>query len=121
MLHPAGQVAALGHEQREVEEARVAVGGPRARLLDEVQELAAARAEAGLAAAEPEQIEPDRLGVVGERPRQVGHGEVDGADGRGGGDRHQATTRYTWNTSAYSRFTLMPCVRATFQTYSAFA
>src|SRR6185437_6817823 len=33
----------------------------------------------------------------------------------------QATTRYTWNTSAYSRFTLMPWVRATFQTYSAFA
>ena len=30
-------------------------------------------------------------------------------------------TRYTWNTSAYSRFTLMPCVRATFQTYSGFA
>src|SRR5262249_55694930 len=33
----------------------------------------------------------------------------------------QPTTRYTWNTSAYSRFTLMPCVRATFHTYSAFA
>ena len=28
----------------------------------------------------------------------------------------QLTTRYTWNTSAYSRFTLMPCVRATLQT-----
>ena len=33
----------------------------------------------------------------------------------------QTMTRYTWNTSAYSRFTLMPCVRATFHTYSGFA
>jgi hypothetical protein len=33
----------------------------------------------------------------------------------------QATTRYTWNTSAYSRFTFVPCVRATFHTYSLFA
>src|SRR5437763_7090660 len=32
-----------------------------------------------------------------------------------------ATTRYTWKTSAYSRFTLMPCVRARLRTYSAFA
>jgi hypothetical protein len=32
-----------------------------------------------------------------------------------------ATTRYTWNTSAYSRFTLMPWVRATFHTYSLLA
>jgi hypothetical protein len=27
----------------------------------------------------------------------------------------QATTRYTWKTSAYSRFTLTPCVLATLQ------
>ena len=33
----------------------------------------------------------------------------------------QATTRYTWNTSAYSRFTLIPCVRATFRMYSGSA
>ena len=52
VLQPAGQVAALGHEQREVEETGVAVGGPRARLLDEVQELAAAGAQARLAVAE---------------------------------------------------------------------
>ena len=30
-------------------------------------------------------------------------------------------TRYTWNTSAYSRFTLVPWVRARLRTYSAFA
>ena len=35
--------------------------------------------------------------------------------------RRQATTRYTWNTSAYSRFTLIPWVRATFQMYSGSA
>ena len=35
MLHPAGQVAALRHEQREVEKAAVAVGRAGARLLDE--------------------------------------------------------------------------------------
>ena len=30
-------------------------------------------------------------------------------------------TRYTWKTSAYSRLTLIPCVRARLRTYSAFA
>ena len=33
----------------------------------------------------------------------------------------QATTLYTWNTSAYSRFTLIPCVRATLRMYSGSA
>ena len=33
----------------------------------------------------------------------------------------QATTRYTWKTSAYSRFTFTPCMRARFLTYSSFA
>src|SRR5262249_16916887 len=32
-----------------------------------------------------------------------------------------ATTRYTWKTSAYSRFTFTPCIRARLRTYSAFA
>ena len=32
-----------------------------------------------------------------------------------------AITRYTWNTSAYSRFTLIPCVRARLRTYSGSA
>ena len=89
MLHPAGQVAALGHEQREVEEAGVAVGRPHARLLDEAQELTAGGAQTRLTLAEPEQVEPDRLGVVGERSRQVRHGEVNGSDGRLRGDRHR--------------------------------
>ena len=40
----------------------------------------------------------------------AGRGELDLID--------QATTRYTWNTSAYSRFTLMPWVRATLRMYS---
>src|SRR5262249_45538216 len=48
---------------------------------------------------------PAGIPPIGERRRSTG----------------QATTRYTWNTSAYSRLTLMPCVLATFQTYSAFA
>jgi hypothetical protein len=33
----------------------------------------------------------------------------------------QVITRYTVKTSAYSRFTLIPWVRATFQMYSGFA
>ena len=40
---------------------------------------------------------------------------------RGGGSSSYATTRYTWKTSAYSRFTFTPCMRARFRTYSAFA
>ena len=103
-------------------EARVPVGGPGTGLLDQPQQLDAAGAQGRLPRARLEQRQPDRAPVVGERALQVGHGQVDSADARGRVDGGaQATTRYTWNTSAYSRFTLMPCVRATFQTYSAFA
>ena len=86
VLHPAGQVAALGHEQREVEEPGVPVGGTCARLLDQVQQIAATRTQARLTAADAEHVEPDRLGVVRERPREICHGEVDGTDGGCGGD-----------------------------------
>ena len=90
VLHPPGEVATLGHEQGEVEEAGVAVGRTGAGLLDEVEELhAVGRAKPGLAAAHPEHVETDRLDVVGQRPREVRHGEVDGADGGGRGDRHR--------------------------------
>jgi hypothetical protein len=39
----------------------------------------------------------------------------------GGRAQTQVITRYTVKTSAYSRFTLIPWVRATFQMYSGFA
>ena len=90
VLHPPREVAALGHEQGEVKEAGVAVGRTGPGLLDEVEELhAVGRAKAGLAAAHPEHVETDRLDVVGQRPREVRHGEMDGADGGGRGDRHR--------------------------------
>ena len=44
---PAREVGALGQQQREVVEAGVAVRGPGARLLDEHEQLPAARAERG--------------------------------------------------------------------------
>ena len=41
--------------------------------------------------------------------------------GESGEPLSQATIRYTWKHSAYSRFTLTPWIRATFHTYSGSA
>ena len=73
---PAREVGPGRHEQGEVEEAGVAVGRPRAGLLDEPQELAPTGPERGAPGAGVEQLEPDRRPVVGEGPLELRDGHV---------------------------------------------
>ena len=61
---PAREVDPLRNEQREVEEARVAVSGPRSRQLGQVQQRLAAGAERGLAVGVLEHVQADRPAVV---------------------------------------------------------
>ena len=73
---PAGEVDAARHEQREVIEAGVSDGRPRARLLDEHDELGGVGAEGGVAAALLQHVQPDDGSVVVERAGEIGDGEV---------------------------------------------
>ena len=84
---PARQVGALRQQKRVMEEARVPVGRRRTRLLDEMQELGPARAEARLAVPLVEHVEADRAAVVVERARQIRHREVHGTEARRVGQR----------------------------------
>ena len=84
---PAGKRGALGNEQREVVQARVAVGGPGARLLDEPEELGGVGTEGGAAAALLQHVQPDDGSVVVERAGEIGDGEMNGAHRRRGGKR----------------------------------
>ena len=61
---PAREIDPLRNEQREVEEARVAVSGPRSRQLGQVQQRLAAGAERGLAVGVLEHVQADRPAVV---------------------------------------------------------
>ena len=71
---PAREVRALGHAQGEMEEAGEAVGRPRARLLDETEELGAVHTERCPAHAAVEDVQADRTLVVRDRPLEIGNG-----------------------------------------------
>jgi hypothetical protein len=85
---PARERRPVGLEEREVVQARVAVGRLRGRLLDEAKERRRVGAEQGAARALLEHVESDDLAVVVERPLEVGHREVHRAHPRLGGKRH---------------------------------
>ena len=66
-----------------MEEPRVTLGGLRARLLGQHEQVLPTRAEPRGAVLAPVDTQADRLLVVGERPLEVGDGQVDGAHPHG--------------------------------------
>src|SRR2546426_768549 len=78
---PASQRLAIGQKQREMEQARMALGGARARFFVEDEEVVAAGAERRHRVVMLVNPQPDRVPVVRERALEIGHGEVDRADG----------------------------------------
>ena len=79
---PAGEVGPLRHEQGEVVQARIAARGPRAGLLAEHEQVLAAGPERRPAVAAAVDAQADRALVVGDRAREVGDRQVDGAHAR---------------------------------------
>ena len=77
-----------GTQQREVVEPAVAVGGPRARLLGQHEQVLAAGAERDPAVVARVHAQPDRGLVVRQRAREVRDREVHGAHARIRRDRH---------------------------------
>jgi hypothetical protein len=82
MGEPAREVGALRHEQREVVEAGVPGRRPRARLLDQDEQLARARPERGAPVVDRERLQPQRVLVVVERAPEVGDAQLDRAEAR---------------------------------------
>ena len=64
---PAREISPLRHAQGEVVEPRVPPRPPRARLLDEAEQLDPVGTERGSAALSPDQLEADHAAVVAER------------------------------------------------------
>lgn len=80
MREPAGEIGALRHEQREVVEAGIAVGGARAVLLHQDEHGALAAPERKRALALLERLEADGCPVVGERLLEIRDGQVYGSE-----------------------------------------
>ena len=83
----AAEARAVGHEQRDVEEAGVALGGRRARLLDETHKRLV-DAELGCAVLAREDAQADGVLPVRERAVEVGDAQLDEAHPGVGRDLH---------------------------------
>ena len=88
MREPARETRPVGHEQRDVVEARVPVGRLRARLLDEADELGVACRVTPEPLVAREHAQPDDSLPVVERAVEVGDRQLDGAHVRAGRDLH---------------------------------
>jgi hypothetical protein len=91
MGEPASQLPPGRQQEREVVEAGVAGRGTRARLLDEHEQLGAARAKRRTIVVALDHVEPDRRAVVVERALQVRDRQVHGAESEPGGQSAHGT------------------------------